>query len=285
MNELKKGMVFDCVFPVIYGINGGQLKQPCVIVQSFKYNSASATVVVCPIIPAAGISEEFGSVVFNYEDSDYAIIISNPITVQVSQLTTSLYRLDNSIVSEINKSLRLVFGIQPMQVIKSDSILQELQVVKQEIISAITEPSTVEQTFSSSLEACQEDSSVVESDYIVSEKESSFLKTSASSPQTESAPSAQVSVVPEADEELIALAKYLVGETVKPSDEIEEHSKEQKKPAPDTRIHWTDDKIDQFLTDCDTLSSHAIAEKWGMTVRTVSMNKSRLKKIRQKGKR
>lgn len=281
MSELKKGMVFDCVFPVIYGINGRQSKQPCVIVQSFKCNSTSSTVIVCPIIPAASISEEFGSVVFNHEDSDYAIIISNPITVQVNQLTTFLYRLDNSVVSEINKSLRLVFGISPMQVIKADSILQELQIVKQEIINAITEPSTIEQTFSSSLESCQENPSGVKPDCIIPEKENSSLEISASSPQTESASSTQVSVVPEADEELIALAKYLVGETEEFSDEIKKTSKKQKKPASGMRIHWTDDKIDQFLTDCNTLSSRAVAEKWGMTIRTVNMNKSRLKKIRQ----
>jgi len=88
------------------------------------------------LIPTSSASKEFGSVVFSHENSDYVIMVSNPITVQVSQLTTFLYRLDNSIVNEINKSLRLVFGIQPMQVIKVDSILQELQVAKQEIINA-----------------------------------------------------------------------------------------------------------------------------------------------------
>ena len=300
MSELKKGMVFDCVFPVIYGINGGQPKQPCVIVQSFKYNSEDSKVIVCPIIPAASVKEEFGNVVFHHEDSNYAIIVSNPITIQVSQLTTFLYRLEDSIVSEINKSLRLVFGIQPMQVMKADSILQTLQVVKQEIMNAIISLSPT-QDFSSLPEACQENSSGIKSNCIIPEKESSSFETSVSScqlepassphtafppsPKTESTSSTQASVVPEEDEELLALAKYLAGETEELSCKIEKPPKRKRKSTSGIRIRWTEDTINQFLTDCNALPSHAIAEKCGMTVKTVSMNKSRLKKMRQERKK
>lgn len=324
---IKKGMVFDCFLQDHLEESGRETKL-YVVVQSIKNSSDQQTAVVCPIVPATQASNGIGNVTFSRDGSEWVILVSQPITVATQELSTPLYVLEASTIQEINKSLKLVYGVQPVQVVKVDSILNvkrridtSLQIAKQELL---TEIQSVKQevaaamqfkqgnavsmvptrfSFSIDVEPTKQEQQKPEQEPKLSQQELSELKQesselgqtlskqeqTSSEPEQEPAKQEQTSSDLEQEEpvsdELRNLARYLAGETdyieePKQSSVAMEDKPRKKKKEMKPRMQWTNAKIEEFLEDCDTIPTYAVAEKWNMSIQSVYATRSRFKKMR-----